>query len=155
MVDLLGERGKKNQGVQHKNCQEPALQMTAKTSGAQLSQPLKLPLRLRSTRDIKKAVFLMVFSSHKGPWERKKLFLSPNGISVKSNRVSSGSCKQTSENGMTQSAVARPTLALDTTVEFWFDPANAVRTRRHGPRASQGGQAFFQFDGLGSREAQG
>src|SRR5260370_22262637 len=49
MVDLLGERGKKNQGVQHKNCQEPALQMTAKTSGAQLSQPLKLPLRLRST----------------------------------------------------------------------------------------------------------
>jgi hypothetical protein len=40
MVDLLGERAKKNQGVQHKNCQEPALQMTAKTSGAQLSQPL-------------------------------------------------------------------------------------------------------------------
>src|SRR5260370_35197832 len=64
MVDLLGERGKKNQGVQHKNCQEPALQMTAKTSGAQLSQPLKLPLRLRSTG--RKVTFLALFARKLG-----------------------------------------------------------------------------------------
>jgi hypothetical protein len=40
MVDLLGERGKKNQGVQHKNCQEPGVTKDkAKSGGAQLPQP--------------------------------------------------------------------------------------------------------------------
>jgi len=40
MVDLLGERGKKNQGVQHKNCQEPdAAKDKTKSAGAHLPKP--------------------------------------------------------------------------------------------------------------------
>src|SRR5258707_5588228 len=56
---------------------------------------------------------------------------------------------------MAQPAVIRPTVALDTTIEFRFDPASAVRARRHRPRPLPWGQPFFQFDGLGSREAPG
>jgi hypothetical protein len=54
---------------------------------------------------------------------------------------------------MAQPAVARPTLALDPTIEFRFDQASAVRTRRHGPKPLLECQPWFQSDGLGSREA--
>src|SRR5258708_15729559 len=54
---------------------------------------------------------------------------------------------------MAEPAVIRQARALDTTIEFWFDPASAVRARCHGPRPSQRRQPFFQIDGLGSGEA--
>jgi hypothetical protein len=56
---------------------------------------------------------------------------------------------------MAEPAVARPALALDTTIEFGFDPANVVRTRRHRPQPSPGCQTLFEFEGLGSGEALG
>jgi hypothetical protein len=68
MADLLGERSKKNQGVQHKNRQQPRLQRSSEISrGKELPQPTKLPLRLRSTQGIKSAVFLQVFFCSQWP----------------------------------------------------------------------------------------
>jgi hypothetical protein len=49
--------------------------------------------------------------------------------------------------------VARPTLALHAAIEFRFNPASPVRTRRHGLQPLLGSQQFFQFDGLGSGRA--
>src|SRR5258707_1659972 len=54
---------------------------------------------------------------------------------------------------MAEPAVIRPAQALDTTIEFRFNPTSPVRARCHGPRPSQRRQPFFQIDGLGSGEA--
>jgi hypothetical protein len=58
MVDLLGERGKKNQGVQHKNCQEPGVTKDkAKSGGAQLPQPTSCRFGFVQHRPSKTACF--------------------------------------------------------------------------------------------------
>jgi hypothetical protein len=48
---------------------------------------------------------------------------------------------------MAEPAVIRPTLALDTTIEFRFDPASAVDTAR-GPLAGAEGRWFLTAESL-------
>ena len=128
-----------------------------KVRGSNESSPSRTRTKNRAVNTTvqKCRVFEGFFLHQMASLVHKKPFLCPIGIPAKSNRVSRLSFEQTSEDCMAEPAVLRPALALHAAIEFRFDPASPVRTRRHGPRPSQGGQPFFQFDSLGSREASG
>jgi hypothetical protein len=104
----------------------------------------------------KRRVFEGFCNPKKGPSAPKKPFSGPNLIPDRSRPrtlVGSRLLKQAPEDGMAETAVARPALALHAAIEFWFDPASPARTRRHRPRPLPRCQAFFQFNCLRSGEA--